>query len=433
METLALALEELAGSDPGMRAAAALARLVVLVEARRPDDAQRLATEALALARRAGRDDLEVELMWDLTAIHWEAGRQSEAADAARHGLAILDRIDAAGSLPALEGTRTKLLHALGTILSMSCRLAEGNRSIEQARALAQRDGFIAGSAVDGATLADNAIAQGDLPAAQRYSGEALAEARSIEAGPDTLGRVLWTRATTLALAGDLGGALALLEESIQAGEGAVRRHDVLFRRTLHWLHYELGRHDLALKGLRQLHSEANLPPTPRLLVEAGLLRLGEPLDAAALLDRAIATSNTVLRGRVLCLAAPACEPDRVLPLLAMTAATARENGAWGLWLGLQAHSIPALRALGREAEALSAAEAAWRILEDGRSPIEPFPRLARELCLVWRGRNDDLAQLVGLRASAWMQRAAMGLPPGWRENYLHRAPARVAATLLPP
>jgi DNA-binding SARP family transcriptional activator/tetratricopeptide (TPR) repeat protein len=434
LEAHAQALEELAGDDPGLRAAAALARLAVHVEARRLDDALRLATEALAMARRACRSDVEVELLWDLTVIHWESGRQAEAAEAARGALDRLEHIDAEGAtLLALEGTRLKLLHALGTILSASCRFAEGNDFIEQARTLARLEGNVGSAVIDGVTLAENAIALGDLAAALRHSEEAMADARASAAGPDSLGRALRARAGALAIAGDPGGALALLEEAVHAGERAVRRYDADFRRALHWLQYELGRHDLAAKGLRQLHMQEDLLPATRLLVEATLLRLGDSVDASALLDRASNVASATLRAQVLSLAAPGCDPERVLPLLSMTAAAARDNGAYGLWLGLQAHAIAAMRALGRLTEARVAAEVVWRRIDEGACATELFPRVARELYLVWRGEDDDRAQLVSLRASAWMRKAAMGLPPEWRENFLNRAPARLGTTFLPP
>jgi hypothetical protein len=51
-----------------------------------------------------------------------------------------------------------------------------------------------------------------------------------------------------------------------------------------------------------------------------------------------------------------------------------------------------------------------------------------------------DVAQVIALRASAWMQQAAATLPPAWRENYLMRAPilqtlpsAARASLLSPP
>lgn len=426
-------LEELAGDDPGLRAAAALARLAILVEARQLDDAQRLAAEALVLARHAGRVDIEIELLWDLTAIHWDAGREAEAATAARGGLELLERVDmTSATLPVLETTRLKLLHALGAILAASCRFAEANERLEQARALGRRDGNVGATATDGATLADNSIAMGDLAGALRYSEEALVDALSAHVSPDARSRALRARAITLALAGDPGGALTLLKEVAPDRDGAIGRYGVHIPRALAWLHYELGRPDLAVRGLRQLHEQGGLQPATRLLIEAGLLRLGQPLDGVALLDQASSVTNASLRAQILCLAAPGCDPERVLPLLSLTAAAARDNGAYGLWLGLQTHAMAAMRALDRMAEARVAAEVVWRRIDQGTCAIELFPRVARELYLAWRGQDDDRAQLIGLRASAWMRKAAMSLPPAWRENYLNRAPARIGGTFLP-
>ena len=58
------------------------------------------------------------------------------------------------------------------------------------------------------------------------------------------------------------------------------------------------------------------------------------------------------------------------------------------------------------------------------------FPRVAAELCAALAYARDDLMQVIALRASAWMQRAAATLPSGWRENYLMRAP--ILQTLPP-
>jgi tetratricopeptide (TPR) repeat protein len=323
-----------------------------------------------------------------------------------------------------LELTRVKLQHALGSILSVLGRFAEGNAHIEQAYAAARRDGRAQVGAFEAASLADNALALGDLAAALRHSQEALAEARSPAAGAAALARVLKTHGEVLTLAGDLGGALRALDEAVETSAIGTQRYAGLVQRARHWLHFELGRRDLALKGLRQLQAASELPAGERLLVDACLLHLGQALDGAALLDRLAALDNLSLRARALCLAEPACDAERVLPLLSLTAATARERGANGLWIDLQTHRISALRRLGREAEAREHARAVWQRLEAGACGGETLPRTARQLTLTWLGVDDELAQVIALRASAWMRRAAAGLPPMWRDNYLSRAPA---------
>lgn len=143
-----------------------------------------------------------------------------------------------------------------------------------------------------------------------------------------------------------------------------------------------------------------------------------------------VALDDFPLRVRILCLAQPACDPVRILPLLALSAAAARDQGAHGLWLTLQTRRVAALRMAGRAAEAQEQALAVWQRVEDGIVGVEMFPRLAAELCAALADTHADLLQVIALRASAWMQRAAAGLPAEWRQNYLMRAP--ILQTLPP-
>ena len=134
---------------------------------------------------------------------------------------------------------------------------------------------------------------------------------------------------------------------------------------------------------------------------------------------------------RLLCLAQPGCLPLRILPLLSLSAAAARDQGAHGLWLTLQVHRAAALRQAGRTREAQELALALWQRVEDGIAGIEMFPHLAAELCAALAHTDPEAhavthaetMQVIALRASAWMQRAAATLPAPWRQNYLTRAP----------
>ncbi len=116
--------------------------------------------------------------------------------------------------------------------------------------------------------------------------------------------------------------------------------------------------------------------------------------------------------------------------LLSAAAGTARSHGAHGLWLSLQTRHVAALRALGRFDDAQVQALAAWQRVEEGIAGLEMFPRMAAELCAALADSHADLAQVIALRASAWMQQAAATLPPVWRENYPMRAP--ILQTLPP-
>ena len=96
----------------------------------------------------------------------------------------------------------------------------------------------------------------------------------------------------------------------------------------------------------------------------------------------------------------------------------------------LQTRRVAALRLAGRTTEAQIQALAVWQRVEDGITGIEMFPRLAAELCAALAESHADLAQVIALRASAWMQQAAATLPAEWRRNYLVRAP--ILETLPP-
>jgi hypothetical protein len=83
---------------------------------------------------------------------------------------------------------------------------------------------------------------------------------------------------------------------------------------------------------------------------------------------------------------------------------------------------------------------AVWQRVEEGIAGLEMFPRMAAELFAALADSHVDVAQVIALRASAWMQQAAATLPPAWRENYLMRAPilqtlpsAARASLLSPP
>lgn len=65
---------------------------------------------------------------------------------------------------------------------------------------------------------------------------------------------------------------------------------------------------------------------------------------------------------------------------------------------------------------------------------------MAAQLRAALANSHVDLAQVIALRTSAWIQQAAATLPPAWRDNYLSRArmlqrlqPARPREELLPP
>ena len=192
----------------------------------------------------------------------------------------------------------------------------------------------------------------------------------------------------------------------------------------MHWLECELGRRDLARKGLQALLERPSLLPIDRLAIEATLLHAGGPPHSADLLDRIAGLDDFPMRARLLVLARPGCDAKAILPLLSATAATARDCGAMGLWLDLQLARLAALRDAGRSAEAAQTALALWPRLDQGLVGMGLFDRQASAVVRALPDSHASLAGTVRLRISAWRDRAASTLPEPWRENYLARSPS---------
>jgi tetratricopeptide (TPR) repeat protein len=432
------ALQDLADDD-GQRAAAALVPAFVLLEERQLDAMRRLVLEALPRAQRADLPDIEVELLWNLTLVHLDRRELAEAMQYAEQALARLADVDPATARLTQVGTRFKLTQALGGILSATGQYAQCNAMLMQALQQARQDrewaytGFIANA------LASNALEQGSLEQALDWSAQSIADEDRFDGGLHERVTVGSNRALLLALKGDLGGALSAAEGAVRLCGPLMLRIETRTRQRLHALQFELGRRDLALKGLRDLRGRAGLQADERTLLEAELLRVGDTIDSAALLEQAIAMGDFPAQVRVLCLLQPGCDAARILPLLSTAAGTARSHGAHGLWLSLQTRRVAALRAVGRFDESQVQALAVWQRVEEGIAGLEMFPRMAAELCAALADSHGDVAQVIALRASAWMQQAAATLPSVWRENYPARAPVlqalqpAVRASLLSP
>ena len=431
VEHWAAQLDALA-EDDAQRAATACLHVALLVEKRRFADARRVAARALALARDAGAADIEVELLWDLTALDWE---RRELAGAARHGEAALRRL--ADVVPGtarldLRDTHFKLLHALGAILSSLGRYAEGDRRLEEAIVVASQRRGTPWALGIAASLACNAIEQGDGARAQRWVARALADDDRDDIYANTRSNTLVSCAAIHACCGDLGAALADVERAVALCARGLVRSDVAALARQAALHFELGRRDLALKAWQMLAARGDLHGPERPRVRAALLGAGEPLPAQAVLDEIVAIDDMPLRAALLCVAQPGCAPAAILPLLAMTAAAAREQGAHGLWLSVQGRRVAALREAGRADEAREIALAAWQCVEDGVTGTEWFARIGAQLCAALWTSDGELAGRIALRSSAWMQQAASTLPTAWRENFLLRAPLLQPLTARP-
>jgi DNA-binding SARP family transcriptional activator/tetratricopeptide (TPR) repeat protein len=414
------ALEGLADDD-GQRAMAALVPMTLLVDNRQLEKARQIALEALPLAQRAGLPEIESELLWGLAMTHWARREVADAVRVTERSLALLQRVDPATSRLGSATRERRRAVALGFFLSAAGRYDQSNaRLIEVHRQARQHNDL--GHMLDAAHgLAMNAIEQGDIAQALTWSADVVAGLERVS--PATRAIKSATRATALAASGDLGAALVWFDRVEQRCDAGGARDRVMVMARRHLLHHELGRRDLAAKGLRSLRMLADLTALEQVVVDAARLFIGDSVDAGGVLEQVGRIDDLAVRERVLCLAQPGCEPARVLPLLDISLATARDCAAHGLWLCLQTRRVAALRAAGRGAEAAQAALAAWQRIEQGIVGSDLFPRAAAELCLALHPAHAELAQVIALRASSWMQRAASTLPPAWRENYLLRMP----------
>jgi DNA-binding SARP family transcriptional activator/tetratricopeptide (TPR) repeat protein len=426
-------LDALAAGDAD-RGYAGLVRIVALVEARRFDAAQALVVELLPLATRCGLRDLQGELHWDLTALHWE---RRELADAARHAeacLAALQGLDDGETRFPVGLTRRKAVAGLGMILTATGRYDAAVAHLDDAFRRCCEAGDWSLASTFAYDQADLALVRGDLAGAREWSERAMSFAQEGSFDHVHVAENLRSHALASALAGELGEALRSMDRAVAESSKGWTRGAVSTQRAQAWLWAELGRRDLALRQLDGLARRDDLLPGERLSIDATRLYAGDPgVDAAALLAAATACEDFQLRAKALCQAQDGCDAEAVLPLLAACATTAREQGAHGLWLGLQGARIAALLRLGRADEAREQALATWHRAEQGLVGVLPFPRLAAPLCAALAPTDFDLAQAIALRASAWIQRAGASLPQPWRDSYLRRARAPVLGDAAPP
>lgn len=429
LEGLIDALDALADNDDGRHALAACARIVLLGEQGRHDDAVQLALQALPCAERAGLPDVQAELHWDLAALRWMRRELAEATRHAEQALACLERADPARSYLARAGrslaaSRSRVLNALGLLMAAAGRFAEANTRLEENWHLARAERDVATARNIAAGLAMNSLDQGRLASALHWSELAMADDERLDVDPSTRLTALTNRTAVLAISGNLGGAVALADRvAALCAQGTARAIPAALRR-MHWLECELGRRDLARKGLQALLDRPNLLPIDRIAIEATLLHAGGPPHSADLLDRIAGLDDFPMRARLLALARSGCDAKAILPLLSATAATARDCGAMGLWLDLQLGRLAALREAGRSAEAAQTAVALWAQLDQGLVGMGLFDRHAAEVVVALPDSHATLAGTVRLRISAWRDQAASTLPEPWRGNYLARSPS---------
>jgi len=415
--------------DDGQRAMLAVLQQLLLVESRCHDEAWSVTLRAVPQAQRAELPEIEAELLWAQALMHWLRREVADAVRLAEQALALLAPIEPAHRRLHLHDTELKLNHALGVFLSVSGRYAQSNtRFLEALRQAEQANNHRHCMDLE-RVLALNALDQG-LPAqALRWGTAAVNRIDTLVTTAGTEMAAIDVLANVLTAAGQLGEALALYERLERLAAQDMSRYLVYVLAHRAVFMHQLGRRDLALKALQALQGDGKLLPTERTLVDASLIAVGEAADAGAVLEQVGLIDDFPLRVAILCLARRGCDPAVVLPLLGVSLATARECGAHGLWLSLQVQRVGALRAAGRADEAAAAALVAWQRMDEGLVGRDLLPELAAELCAALAGPHADVATVIALRASAWMQAAASNLPAAWRDNYLRRAPALAMMT----
>ncbi|MCU0950382.1 MAG: AAA family ATPase [Burkholderiaceae bacterium] len=417
-------MDALARSDEQI-AKAALARSSLEIEAGRLDTGLRVAERGLAAARRAGREELQSDLLFSIGVVHWDR------REIARSVLAVEEAIRIRRALPPEtmradhQTTTIVMVQSYGTILGGAGRFADAMAQLIAAYELATAAGqpqMILGAAAD---LVLRFIEYGDLPAALTWTERGQCAADEASANATELLRFWMARAGAFMVAGQWGEALAQYErvrESIERA-GPARLHSDIVTRLGHF-HALLGRPDLTLKTGRAELARDDVSTVQRLMLDATLAALpgGSSADADALLERVAAVEDIGVRARMLVRLAPRLSPASALPLLGVTATAMREGGLAGQAMTLQARIAALLAAARRHADATAAARLAWAEAERGVTPTVPPADFFNDL--QWAFERDDptLAQSLRQRAAAWLQSAAATLPLPWRDSCTARS-----------
>lgn len=421
-------LDALAEDDEGHAMAAALHAAGLLFRGRFAE-AEPVIVAGLTRARRAAADDLALQLLWLQVLLHWERRELADVIRCGEHALALIaGRTIRSDRVPA-EDAHLRLTQAVGLAKTSVGRFAEGVALMEDNHARALRGGRTALAASQAQGLALTELERGNGAAARRWIDGAL-EHLPLLAAPEQAVALRWQAGVATAT-GRLGEALSASERAVAlcAADPSRPQEAVSIAHAL--LMHTLGRRDLAQRTLAPLRARANLPDALRCQLEAAWLLVGGKGDGPAQLERAVTLGDLSERLRTLVRLQPSCAPEATLPVLTLCATSARDGGAWGLYVEAQAARVAALRALGRAGEARAGALALWAQLDRGVDSMQTFPALAAQVCATLTDASDaDLTQHIALRAAAWMHGAASTLPMAWRASYLARSPL---LDILPP
>lgn len=413
---MAARLEALAASDAQV-AKAALARSNVLIEAGHVDECLRVCELGLEAARRADLREVESDLLYVMGVVCWDRREVARAVALVDEAIRLRLALPPESLRSDHVVTTIVMVQSHGTILGGAGRFAEAMARVMQAYRMAEEAGLHQNLIGPAGDLVLRACEIGDLAQALDWADRGLQAARQHEPNATELSRLRVAHANALLLAGRWGEAAAQFEALMVQEEATPSRVRADIVARVAYLHGLLGRRDLGRAAGRAELARDTPTSVQRLWIEVVLADLGEPLDAASLLERVAAVQDVGLRARLLVRLVPQVAPVLVRPLLAVTAAQVHEGGLQGQWMTLQARIAARLAVEGRGREAAEVADAVIEAAGRGITPTLPQAEFCADLCLALAAERPEQALGLRLHGEAWLEQAAGSLPAAWREN----------------
>jgi DNA-binding SARP family transcriptional activator len=278
---------------------------------------------------------------------------------------------------------------------------------------------------------ADSELRLGDIAAAMRSAGRALAALRAT----DMIGGDLAATARAIAgvqrRCGHWSDALDIVDETRER-LGPNADPDQWLAQALADIYLDLGRPDLAHRQIEAFAAASR--HSVRLRQRALALRwnysfaVGAGVDAAAAVERVLRSENLLQACKLVLVAGRAAEPELTAAQCAALIARCEPEGLREQLAPL--HALCA-RLLAREGDArlamASVAQAEHALRQGDIGAVTPLVSLWLALALQRLDRAADGA-LHARQASAWLaDRALHAVPPEFRDSFLHRNPVHAA------
>jgi len=420
-EPLAAELLARARND-AQRAAALLTQVHVMFTRDQYDAARAPAEQALAAARRAGRRDLEAEMLLAFAHFHKQAGNSAGVVEALEQAVVLLR----AEGLHVSEAVK---LSSLASAQVQLGRLQDGLRTnayaLERFQALNIRDSepvLLCGWGV-------HCLLAGDGDGARQRTAQAQGAAAVTDPGiginDSHRAMLILDCAETWLLLGETATALRVYNE-LGAPQLLQRFGDSTELRTAQaLLMLALGRSDLAAPALARLRT----PPTrQRPATHADLLQLqGAPTEAAAFwashADFERAVPNMLVRCRWLPTLAMHAPPERALHEIDRLLQPMRAEQALGVVIPLLAAQALIMARAGRVGEAAIAGAECAALAHSHATMADPlWVALACAEALSRCGVPTRAQPLLD-RSAACARAQAVLLPDEYRDAFLHRHP----------